>query len=162
MVLAGTDATAYEYVRLVGDRAASEKVYLTGFYYDVQAGTYVDLLINTQSDLGDIQVVTLGLEAKWDNAWFVQYSKVYKYSDPRAQHVSEAQYPCYHWIGKNKHVTTTSKTGKLHWPSSHLVHLVLHSDSSHSKTSPVEQDPLVRERGADKEAKEAVPVADSS
>lgn len=109
---AGTSTTAYEYVILIGNKAASKKVYLTGFFTDIESDTYQDLLIETKESLGDVQVVVIGIEGGFDNAWFMQYTGVYNLSYDADK--KGIRFPCYHWINKDKSVTTTSKSSKLH------------------------------------------------
>lgn len=48
MILAGTDYGAGEFVRLVGDKAASEKIYLTGSLSNIDRDKYTDLVVETR------------------------------------------------------------------------------------------------------------------
>ena len=104
---------ACEYVRIIGTKAASEKVYLTGYFSDIDAGTYQDLTIETNKVLGEIQVVVLGIDKNtWiSNAWFAAYSGVYDMN--KLGEGKEKRFPCYHWINQNQSVTTTSNSSKL-------------------------------------------------
>ena len=111
MIEAGTSRTAKEFVRLVGNKAASEKIYLTGIFFDIDRDEYFDLVVETKKSLGEIQVVNIGIDGGFENAWFVQYSVVYNFDTYEEK---ETQFPCYHWIDKKQCVTTTSKTGKMH------------------------------------------------
>ena len=144
MAEAGTGYSASEYVRLVGDKAASEKIYLTGKFSRIGSKSYIDLLIKTDESLGEIQVVNLGIEGGLrNNAWFVQYSVVYNYNTAAGK---EARFPCYHFLNKNESVSTTSKSG-----NSHLTVLISlatwrkFSFYSHIEANWVKQDSLGRE-----------------
>ena len=113
MVSGGSARAACEYVRIIGTKAASERVYLTGYFSDIDADTYQDLTIETNEVLGEIQVVVLGIEENsWiTNAWFAAYSGVYDLSylaDKKEKH-----FPCYHWINQGQCVTTTSNSSKF-------------------------------------------------
>lgn len=107
MIESGTSFTA-PYVVLVGNKAATEKIYLTKLGTDIEAGTYLDLLIETTASLGNIQVVVVGIEVGLPNPWFIQYTGVYNLCD---DDIEENRFPCYHWIKADTSVTTTSKTG---------------------------------------------------
>lgn len=77
-------------------------------FTDIEAGTYLDLLIETTASLGNIQVVVVGIEVGLPNPWFIQYTGVYNLCD---DDIEENRFPCYHWIKADTSVTTTSKTG---------------------------------------------------
>ena len=76
--------------------------------------TYDDLIIETDGDLGDIQVVQAGLRYKrpldvMTPDWYIDFFTVCNYQN----NAELKNYPCYHWIGKKiKDVTATSATGK--------------------------------------------------
>lgn len=110
MLGAGNNYAAHEYIRLIGTKGASEKVYLTGSFEYIAAGTYLDLTIETKGSLGEIQVLTLGIEQRIDDALFVDYSEVKDLSCQADD--KETRFPCYHWISGNQSVTTTSKSGE--------------------------------------------------
>ena len=112
MCAGGSTRAACEYVQLIGSKGASAKVYLTGYFTDIDAGTYQDLTVETKESLGDIQVVTLGIDKNtWiTNAWFAEYSVVYDLSFEADK--TEKRFPCYHWINQDQSVTSTSKTSE--------------------------------------------------
>ena len=112
MLGAGTTG-ADVFFDLVGSEATTGKVsiysYFTMSFSGISAGTCEDIILETDKKLGEVLVVLLGIDGGgWDTTWFVNYSAV-KYL---AEDV-EAMFPCYHWIGKNQVISTTSKTSKL-------------------------------------------------
>ena len=103
------------YVTLVGSKAATGKVQLMDakefFEGGLKANTHVDLVIETDHDLGDVQVVILGIDGKLavDNTWFVNCTMVYDFLKGK----EESEFPCYHWIKGDESVSTTAATSKL-------------------------------------------------
>ena len=114
--MAGAGTTGADvFVTLVGSKASTGKVSIYSYLFSslsgVVSGTCDDLIIETKGPLGDVQVVLLGIDGgDWalDNTWFVNYTLV---KDMTTK--VETHFPCYLWIGKNKVVSTTSKTGKI-------------------------------------------------
>lgn len=113
MKAAGTTG-ADVFVTLVGSKASTGKVSINSYLFHVFSGitadTVEDLIIETTKSLGDIQVVLLGIDGgEWalDNTWFVNYTDVKDLTTN-----AELRFPCYHWIGKNEVVSTTSKASK--------------------------------------------------
>lgn len=143
MAEAGTSYSASEYVRLVGDKAASEKIYLTGIFSRIGSKTYIDLLVKTDESLGEIQVVNLGIEGGMgENAWFVQYSVVYNYDTAAGK---ESRFPCYHFLNEDESVSTTSTSGNLCEVAIVLTCNTEFLSFSHTEASWVKQDPFGRE-----------------
>jgi hypothetical protein len=70
--------------------------------------TYDDLIIETEENLGDVEVVNLGINGRKKSQEFVDYTKVYDFSKSR----KESEFPCYHWIQGDHDVSTTSATSK--------------------------------------------------
>lgn len=84
-----------------------------------------DMIIETDQQLGDVQVVGVGLhydlitgkvedilagKVEDDCHWYVDYISIIDFQNNQ----SEVQYPCYHWLGyNNKEVTAVSKVCKL-------------------------------------------------
>lgn len=113
MPAAGTQG-ADVFITLVGSESTTGKVsiysYLRHLFGGIMSGTAEDLIIETEQSLGDIQVVLLGIDGgEWalDSTWFVKYTAVKDLGTG-----AEVQFPCYHWIGKNQVISTTSKTSK--------------------------------------------------
>lgn len=109
---AGTDCPDI-YITLVGTNGSTGKVELMGATQFLKGGTgcntHEDMIIETKINLGDIQVVVLGIgNTVIDYSWFVEYTVVYDYSKGKA----ETRFPCYHWIKKNQAVTTTATASK--------------------------------------------------
>ena len=118
MITAGTSMGELEYVQIVGDKAASKKVYLTGLLTKIDAGSCEDLTIETVKTLGKIQVVILGMDENLiDDVWFPAYSEVYYLSYQADQ--AQQRFPCYHCIKQDKSVTTTSKASKHAYTITH-------------------------------------------
>ena len=104
---------------LVGDKATTGKISIYGFlerlFGGITAGTCEDLIIETNETLGTVLVVLLGIdggESALDNTWFVNHSVV----KDLATEV-EIQFPCYHWIGSNQVVSSTSETSEYTFSS---------------------------------------------
>jgi hypothetical protein len=72
--------------------------------------TYGDMVIETEENLGDVEVVNLGINGRKKSQEFVDYTKVYDFSKNR----EESEFPCYHWIKGDHDVSTTSATSKEH------------------------------------------------
>ena len=76
MDAAGTKG-ADVFFNLIGDRASTGKVHIYEIWLagsEMKAHTYVDMIVGTDSDLGKIQVVELGIdggELFSDSTWFV-------------------------------------------------------------------------------------------
>ena len=119
MDAAGTTGGVDTYITLIGTEGSTGKVSLLGtlryLFKGMDSGTYEDLVIKTEKNLGDIQVVIIGIEGgllAFNSVWFVDYTDV---SDLTRQSKS-VHFPCYHWIKANEYVSTTSKAGeKLSW-----------------------------------------------
>lgn len=111
MQAAGTTG-ADVFFDLVGSKSTTGKVsiysYFTMTFSGISAKTCNDMIVETDKDLGEVLVVLMGIDGGGlDTTWFVDYAVV-KYI---AEGV-EAEFPCYHWIGKHQVVSTTSKTSK--------------------------------------------------
>ena len=86
-----------------------------------QEDKHDDMIIETDQNLGDVQVVGVGLEHDviagveshnpiYQCQWYVNYVSIIDFQIGQ----SEVQFPCYHWIGyTNKEVTAISKVGTL-------------------------------------------------
>ena len=118
---AGAGDSSSIFISLIGDKAKTGKIKVkarTGFPFFTkcyfQRSTYDDLVIESDEDLGDIQVVHAGLHFKKSNYsiftpdWFIDYFTVANYQKMGAT----SDFPCYHWIGETvKRVEATSETG---------------------------------------------------
>ncbi len=104
------------YVVLIGDKGATQKMGFIRLLEHIKKNTCEDLLVQTESDLGEIQVVIFGYEKNWfvtfKDLWFVNYSTIYQYSETSIK--NETTFPCYHWVGDDEVISTTSATSKLH------------------------------------------------
>ena len=103
---------------LTGDKGMSGEIPVSttsGFIFfkrHFKRSTYDDIIIESDGDLGDIQVVGAGLRYFslfniLTPDWYVDYVTVKDY-----QKTVMTNFPFYHWIGKSvKQVTATSATG---------------------------------------------------
>ena len=109
----GTDDTGV-YALLVGTSGATTKLYILGYFGSLKGGTCEDLVVEADRDLGDVKVVIFGNEKNWflptNDQWFVNYSIVYNFNGVDKVGV---QFPCYHWIGDNESISSTSATCNL-------------------------------------------------
>ena len=104
------------FVRLVGSKGQSKKVYLQSFL-KVLFGKGIkaedSLTIESEGDLGDILVVILGNDKKSiatsGAPWYVNEVLVNNF-----QNKEHKVFPCYHWIGDRDHVSFTAETGEMH------------------------------------------------
>ncbi len=110
----GTNDTGV-YALLIGDKGATAKLYILSFLGSIEEETCKDLLVEADSDLGNIQVVIFGNEKNWfiptNDHWFINYSIIYQYAGTSI--MEETKFPCYHWIGDNEAISTTSDTSKM-------------------------------------------------
>ena len=102
---------------LTGDKGTTGEITVDAkegwflFETHFKQSTYDDLIIESDGDLGEIQVVQAGLRYKRllniiTPNWYIDYFTVCNY-----QTTVLKNYPCYHWIGKAiKDVTATSTT----------------------------------------------------
>ena len=105
------------YTILVGNQGATPKIYLLDYlsvFSSIEGGTCDDLLVESDANLGDVQVVILGNEENWflptNDYWYVNYTTIYHYNGGSVK--QDVKFPCYHWIGDNEAISTTSATGK--------------------------------------------------
>ncbi len=107
-----TDAgtTGDSYVMLVGDKGKTEKLSLRRWFdYEVGENSFNNLTIVTDDDLGKVLVVVVGCDAGWfEDQWYVSFVTVVNL---QLQQVDE--FPCYHWIDGDSHVTITATTSEL-------------------------------------------------
>ena len=109
----GTDDTGV-HALLVGTSGATTKLYILGFFDKLKGGTCEDLIVEADSNLGDVQVVIFGNDKDWfhftNDKWFVNYSIIYNLN---GVDIASVRFPCYHWIGDSDSVSTTSATCNL-------------------------------------------------
>ena len=105
------------YTILVGNQGATKKIYLLDYLSilsSIEGGTCDDLLVETDANLEDVQVVILGNEKNWflptNDYWYINYTTIYHYNEGSMK--AEKKFPCYHWIGDNEAVSITSATSK--------------------------------------------------
>ena len=122
-------ATAQDvFLTVTGTKSKTDKMSLVslGLFQRLRAlkffqqGTYDDMIIETDQNLGDIEVVGVGLHYDWirrltsallDHHWYVEYVSIIDFKDEPSE--TETRFPCYHWLGyNNKEVTAVSKVGK--------------------------------------------------
>ena len=113
---AGTSDTGV-FVRLVGSKGQSKKVYLQSFLKvlfgkGIKEASRDSLRIESEGDLGDILVVILGNDKSWLTTsgapWYVNEVLV-----NNLQNKEHKVFPCYHWIGDGDHVSFTAETGEM-------------------------------------------------
>ena len=108
---AGTLASAY--IVLIGDKAKTTIIHIQTLAKHVkESGTYDDFIIECDRDLGDIQLVTVGVGKKcpaclWAR-WYVGYTLVKNLRDGK-----ETIFPCYHWIGLDQSFTNAASCSEL-------------------------------------------------
>ena len=100
------------YATLVGSKASTGKIPLAKWFSaKIATKSYLDLVIEVNTDLGEVLVVILGNPKNWlfsaGSAWFVDFVVVIDQQTKR-----EAEFPCYHWINDGDYISFTSKTGK--------------------------------------------------
>lgn len=101
---------------LIGSNGHSDKIYLQSLLsmraltgQTLHRGTWDNLIIESSGDLGEIQVVILGIN-KVDflsASWYVNEVGIYNF-----QSKNQEAFPCYFWIGNGESVSFTSKTSK--------------------------------------------------
>ena len=101
------------YVTLVGSKACTGKINISGFLSSpIATKSYVDLLIQCKSDLGEVLVVSLGNPKNWitmpGSEWFVDFVDIIDQQTKKT-----VRFPCYHWIADGDSIGFTSKTGEL-------------------------------------------------
>lgn len=142
MLGAGTSGGLDPFVILIGTKRCSEKVSLLGtldmLLKGIQADTFEDLVFTAEKDLGDVQVVIVGIDGggvALNSTWFVSFMEIYDLS--KGTH--GVKFPCYHWIKADEYVSTTCKTGKeivkSHHHSKSTIFLSLVESLMHSLTS---------------------------
>eukprot|EP00731_Ephydatia_muelleri_P012489 Em0006g1383a len=111
------------YVTLVGSKACTGKINISGFLSSpIATKSYVDLLIQCKSDLGEVLVVSLGNPKNWitmpGSEWFVDFVDIIDQQTKKT-----VRFPCYHWIADGDSIGFTSKTAILKdvMPNSILV-----------------------------------------
>ncbi len=106
---AGTRASAY--VMLIGEKGKTGKLSLRGwldFLNPISRDTYDDLVVVSDEDLGKVLVVVVGCDSSlFEDEWFVSFVTV-----ANVQLKAVNQFPCYHWIGREKSVSITANTSK--------------------------------------------------
>lgn len=112
---AGT-ADPEAYICIVGSNGHSGKLYLQSLLsmrsltgQTLHRGTWDNLIIESSGDLGEIQVVILGIDksALLGASWYVHEVGVYNF-----QSKTQEAFPCCFWIGNGESVSFTSKTSK--------------------------------------------------
>ena len=103
------------YVTLIGTEGSTGKVSLLGtlhyFFKGTDSATYEEVVIETEGDLGEVQVVVIGIDGAClasDSEWFVEFAEV---TDLTRQSQTE-QFPFYHWIMAGEYVTSVADTGE--------------------------------------------------
>ena len=94
----------------MGDKGKTEKLSLRGWFdYQVGENSLSNLTIVTDDDLGKVLVVVVGCDTGWfEDHWYVSFVTVVNL---QLQEVDE--FPCYHWIDGDSHVTITATTSKF-------------------------------------------------
>ena len=109
---AGTNG--FVFVSLVGNKGQTGKVFLQGVisacFEGITRGTFENLTIVSNEDLGDVLVVTIGCDADWNplDNWYVSSVAVVNLQTDAIEH-----FPCYHWIGRHSSVSFTANTSTL-------------------------------------------------
>ena len=112
---AGADFTNEIYMKLVGSNGESGRVKLTDFVTTMEGSfrrkKYDDLVIESDKDLGEIQVVVVGNGHEFLSSpfscWFVDFMIIHNFQSKTSE-----DFPCYHWIGVGDHVSFTAHTSK--------------------------------------------------
>ncbi len=103
----GTTGNAY--VLLVGDKGKTGKLWLRGWFdLRVCSDTFNNLTVESDTDLGNVQVVVVGCDAGWiEDQWYVNFVTVVN-----MQSKSVDEFPCYYWIDGDSSVSITANTSK--------------------------------------------------
>ena len=109
---AGADFTN---MKLVGSNAESGKVKLTDFVTTMKGSfrskKYDDIVIESDKDLGEVQVVVVGNGHEFLSShfpcWFVDFVIIHNFQSRTTE-----QFPCYHWIDLEDHVSFTAHTSE--------------------------------------------------
>ena len=102
------------FICLVGTNGHSGKLYLQGLlswlHSDIQRNNWVDMVVESSGDLGEILVVILGIGdhglLEIHPSWYVNEVGVYN-----TQNGKQDAFPCYHWIGKGDTISISARTG---------------------------------------------------
>ena len=113
---AGADFTNKIYMKLVGSNGESGRVKLTDFLTSMDGSfrrkKYDDLVIESDKDLGEIQVVVVGNGHEFVRShyplWFVDFVIIHSFQSKTSE-----DFPCYHWIGPGDHVSCTAHTSEI-------------------------------------------------
>ena len=101
------------YFSLVGSKACTGRLPIVSGWFSsaVNAQCYDDMLVESNLDLGEVLIVTIGNPANWmisqGSAWYVEFVDV---CDRQTKQSTE--FPCYHWINDGDDISFTAKTGK--------------------------------------------------
>ena len=112
---AGADFTNEIYMKLVGSNEESGKVKLTDFVSTMEGSfrrkKYDDLVIESDKDLGEIQVVVVGNGHEFVKSlfpcWLVDFVIIHNFQSKTSE-----DFPCYHWIGVGDNVSFTANTSE--------------------------------------------------
>ena len=113
----GAGTTSLEaFICLVGTKGHSGKLYLQGllswlfFKHNIQRKNWVDMVVESSGDLGEILVMILGIGdhglLEIHPSWYVNEVGVYN-----TQNGKQDAFPCYHWIGKGDTISISAQTG---------------------------------------------------
>ena len=98
------------YVRFIGSEKATDRMHLIGIWEFLHGGmaknTHMDFILKTDQNLGNIEVVILGIEGNMNHSstWLVNSIIIYDCN-------TETEFPCYHWITTSE-VAITAVTCK--------------------------------------------------
>ncbi len=102
------------YIKLLGNKASSQVKlgsFLTALESRYDRQHFDDLVIETDQDLGDVLVVTLGNCYDGPDvviaSWFVDFVMIYDFKGQQGE-----EFPFYHWIGAGDYDSCTSHTSK--------------------------------------------------
>ena len=113
-------------MELIGNVAKTGKIGIGNFFnWLISSGdTYDDYIIECETDLGEIQLVTISNDSarlyERNANWFVDFTYVINLKSKLEQN-----FPCYHWLGDGEEQTNSASTGKWIFKQVLCYHLIL-------------------------------------
>ena len=102
------------YLELIGEKGRSGKIGVGNFIKFIKSSvaTFDDYLIQCHGNLGEIHLVTIGIDdvriVGNHASWYVDFTYVINMNTE-----CEQNFPCYHWLGNGDHFTNSSFAGEL-------------------------------------------------
>ena len=113
-------------MELIGNVAKTGKIEIGNFFnwHISSEDTYDDYIIECETDLGEVQLVTVSNDSarfyQSSANWFVDFTYVINLKSKLEQN-----FPCYHWLGDGEEQTNSASTGKWIFKQVLCYHLIL-------------------------------------